>query len=56
MFITNELDAGQMLAEHLKGRRVSPAATAVLVDLRHDRDLGPQISDQRSTMLAAYRA
>ena len=56
MFITNEMDAGQMLAEHLKGRRVSPEATAAFVDLRHDRDLCPHISDQVNTMLAAYRA
>jgi hypothetical protein len=56
MFITNEMDAGQMLAEHLKGRRVSPESTAAFVNLRHDRDLCPHISDQVNTMLAVYRA
>lgn len=56
MFITHEMDAGEMLAEHLKGRRVSPAATAAFADLRHDRDLCPHIADQVNTMLGVYRA
>lgn len=56
MFITHEMDAGEMLAEHLKGRRVSPAATAAFADLRHDRDLCPHIANQVNTMLGVYRA
>lgn len=56
MFITHEIDAGEMLAEHLKGRRVSPVATAAFANLRHDRDLCPHIADQLSTMLGVYRA
>lgn len=56
MFITHEIDAGEMLAEHLKGWRVSPAATSAFADLRHDRDLCPHIADQVNTMLGVYRA
>lgn len=56
MFITHEMDAGEMLAEHLKGRRVSPTATAAFADLRHDRDLCPHIANQVNTMLGVYRA
>ena len=56
MFITHDIDAGEMLAEHLKGLRVSPVATAAFANLRHDRDLCPHIADQLSTMLGVYRA
>jgi len=56
MFITHDIDAGEMLAEHLKGRRVSPVATAAFANLGHDRDLCPHIAGQLSTMLGVYRA
>jgi hypothetical protein len=56
MFITHEIDAGEMLAEHLKGRRVTPTATAAFVDLRHDRDLCPHFANQVNTILGVYRA
>lgn len=56
MFITHEIDAGEMLAEHLKGRRVAPTATAAFANLRHDRDLCPHFADQVNNILGVYRA
>jgi hypothetical protein len=37
MFITNEMNPGEMLAEILKGRRVDPHDTARFADKMHDR-------------------
>ena len=56
MFITDELNAGEMLAELFKGRRVSRSATAAFANFRHDRDLCPHIASQVNTMLSVYRA
>ncbi len=56
MFITNEIDPGEMLAELLKGRRVDPASTKVFRNYGHDADLCPRFERQVSTMLDVYRA
>ncbi len=56
MFITNELNPGEMLAELLKGRRVDAANTKVFRSYRHDADLCPRIERQVSAMLYVYRA
>lgn len=56
MFITSELTLGEMLAELLKGRRVSLNETAAFAKLRHDKDLCPRFAQQISLMLDVYRA
>lgn len=56
MFITNELNPGEMLAELLKGRRVDAASTHSFKNYRHDVDLCPRFERQVSMMLDVYRA
>jgi hypothetical protein len=56
MFITNALNPGEMLAELLKGRKVSPQDTGAFAGLRHDKDLCPTFARQVSMMLDVYRA
>lgn len=56
MFITNELNPGEMLAELLKGRRVDAASTKEFSNYRHDQDLCPRFERQVSMMLDVYRA
>ena len=56
MFITDKLNPGEMLAELLKGGRLQPEETAQFQDLRHDKDLCPQVAKQVSTMLEVYKA
>lgn len=47
---------GEMLAELLKGRRVTPKDTARFRDLRHDRDLCPVFKSHLKAMLDVYAA
>lgn len=56
MFITKEIDAGEMLAEHMKGNKTSAAATAEFSQLGHNRDLCPRIAEQIKNILGVYRA
>jgi len=56
MFITNELNPGEMLAELFRGRRVPRDETSIFDELRHDRDLCPRFAHQINTMLDVYRA
>ncbi len=56
MFITDELNPGELLAELMKGRRVTPEATGRFARLKHDKDLCPKFSLQVNTMLDVYRA
>lgn len=56
MFITDELNPGELLAELLKGRRVSSDDTAEFAALRHDRDLCPGFKTRLSAMLDVYAA
>jgi hypothetical protein len=56
MFITNILNPGEMLAEHLKGVRVAATATEAFAALKHDKDLCPHFRSQIASMLDAYKA
>ncbi|WP_296173534.1 hypothetical protein [uncultured Brevundimonas sp.] len=56
MLISHELTPGEMLAELLKGRRVTPKDTARFKVLRHDRDLCPIFKSHLKAMLDVYAA
>lgn len=56
MFITDELNPGEMLAELFQGSRVRAAATQAFAGLKHDKDLCPRFAEQLSIMLGVYKA
>lgn len=56
MFITNEMNPGEMLAELLKGRRVDAYDTESFIGQKHDRHLCPRFRDQAQVLLDVYKA
>lgn len=56
MFITQDMNPGEMLAELLRGRRVRPEATSRLARLKHNNDLCPKLTERVSAMLEVYRS
>lgn len=56
MFITNELDPGEMLAELLQGPRFNSLQTKEFAKLRHDKHLCPRFAEQIRWMLDVYQA
>ena len=56
MFITNELSPAEVLAELLKGRRLSVEATERFRALRHDKHLVPHFTAHIDFILEVYKA
>lgn len=56
MFITENINPGEMLAELLKWRRVREVATVRFANWKHDKHLCPKLTDRLNAMLTVYRA
>jgi hypothetical protein len=56
MFITENINPGEMLAELLKWRRVRAVATVRFANWKHDKHLCPKLADRLNAMLTVYRA